>query len=111
MTWLAWHPWLINAMTHFCILWEIFFCVLIWRPLWRPLLLAGAVVMHLGIGACLGMWTFGLIMLVGCAAFLPNEPVRRLVAALATGRLRAQEPAPITAAGPVGQPAAGIDVP
>jgi hypothetical protein len=86
MTWLAWHPLLINVITHVSVLWEIFFCVLIWKPLWRPLVLAGAVILHIGIGACLGMWTFGLIMLVGCAAFLPNEPVRQWVAALAPGR-------------------------
>jgi len=80
MTWLAWHPWLVNAMTHVSILWEVSFCALIWRPRWRPLMLVGAVLLHVGIGACLAMWTFGLIMLVGCAAFLPNEAVRRLVA-------------------------------
>jgi hypothetical protein len=76
MTWLAWHPWFLNLITHISILWEISFCVLIWLPRWRPLMLAGAVVLHLGIGACLGMWTFGLIMLVGCASFLPSELVR-----------------------------------
>jgi hypothetical protein len=87
MTWLAWHPWLVNAMTHFSVVWEISFCVLIWKPLWRPIVLAGAVALHVGIGLCLGMWTFGLIMLVGCAAFLPNEMIRQLVAdALADAR-------------------------
>ncbi len=89
MTWLAWHPWLSNLMTHVSVLWEISFCVLIWRPRWRPVMLAGAVVMHVGIGACLGMWTFGLIMLVGCASFLPNEAVRQFVAALVPGRIAA----------------------
>ncbi|MBV8126168.1 MAG: HTTM domain-containing protein [Planctomycetaceae bacterium] len=89
MTWLAWHPWLSNLVTHVSVLWEIFFCVLIWRPRWRPVMLAGAVVMHVGIGACLGMWTFGLIMLVGCASFLPNEAVRQFVAALVPGRIAA----------------------
>ena len=78
MTWLAWHPYIVNVMTHVSVVWEISFCVLIWKPLWRPLVLAGAVLLHVGIGLCLGMWTFGLIMLVGCAAFLPNEAVRRL---------------------------------
>ena len=43
MTWLAWHPWLVNLMTHVSVIWEISFCVLIWRPLWRPLMLAGAI--------------------------------------------------------------------
>ena len=35
-------------------------------------MLAGAVVLHVGIGAFLGMWTFGLVMLIGCASFLPH---------------------------------------
>ena len=88
MTWLAWHPWLLNLASHVSVLWEIFFCTLIWRPRLRPLMLAVAVVLHVGIGACLGMWTFGLIMLVGCASFLPNEKVRDLAAALSRGRSR-----------------------
>jgi uncharacterized membrane protein YphA (DoxX/SURF4 family) len=86
MTWLAWHPWLLNLATHLSVLWEIFFCVLIWIPLWRPLMLAGAVVMHVAIGACMGMWTFGLIMLVGCASFLPNEVVQQWVAGMTPRR-------------------------
>ncbi len=73
MTWMAWHPWVVNLMTHVSVLWEVSFCVLIWKPRWRPFVLLGALPLHLGIGACLGMWTFGLIMLVGCAAFLPND--------------------------------------
>ena len=76
MTWLAWQPWLVNAMSHSTIVWEISFCVLVWQKRWRPLVLALAVVLHVGIGACLGMWTFGLIMLVGCASFLPNDLFR-----------------------------------
>jgi uncharacterized membrane protein YphA (DoxX/SURF4 family) len=97
MTWLAWHPWLINMMSHVSVVWEVAFCVLIWKPLWRPLMLVIAVVLHVGIGACLGMWTFGLIMLVGCASFLPNEAVRRLVGRLtgtremAAGAVRSRE--------------------
>jgi Vitamin K-dependent gamma-carboxylase len=76
MTWLAWHPWSVNLMSHFSVLWELSFCALVWRPRWRPFVLAGAVVLHVGIGACLGMWTFGLIMLVGCLAFVPVEWIR-----------------------------------
>jgi hypothetical protein len=89
MTWLAWHPWLVNIMTHVSVVWEISFCVLIWKPLWRPLVLVGAVLLHVGIGLCLGMWTFGLIMLVGCASFLPNEAVRRVVSVLQSKRVGA----------------------
>ena len=100
MTWMAWYPWLINLATHVSVLWEIFFCTLIWRPRLRPWMLAGAVVLHVGIGACLGMWTFALIMLVGCASFLPPDRVRDLVAALCRERSRAEAqagPAPFSA--------------
>jgi hypothetical protein len=86
MTWMAWHPWLVNIATHVSVLWEVFFCTLVWRPRLRPLMLAGAVVLHVGIGACLGMWTFALIMLVGCMSFLPPNQVRDLIAALARRR-------------------------
>ncbi len=82
MTWLAWHPHLLNLMTHISVLWEVSFAFLIWRPRLRPLMLVGGVALHLGIGACLGMWTFGLIMLVGCASFLPTETVGQVVARL-----------------------------
>src|SRR5271165_5501806 len=80
MTWLAWHPWIINAMSHASVFWEISFCVLVWQRRWRPLVLAMAVALHVGIGACLGMWTFGLIMLVGCASFLPEDLFRKAAA-------------------------------
>jgi Zn-dependent protease with chaperone function len=87
MTWLAWHPWLVNLITHASIAWELSFCVLIWLRLWRPPVLAGAVVLHLGIGLFLGMWTFGLVMLIGCASFLPAEAVRQFVAAWVPARV------------------------
>jgi hypothetical protein len=86
MTWLAWHPRLLNLATHVSVLWELSFCALIWLPRLRPPMLALAVLLHLGIGACLGMWTFGLIMLIGCASFLPDEAVRRFVAAVMSVR-------------------------
>lgn len=79
MTWLAEHPFVINAMTHLTVFWEIGFCVLVWNRLSRPIVLLLAVVLHAGIGICLGMWTFGLIMLVGCAAFVPPAMVRGLL--------------------------------
>jgi hypothetical protein len=103
MTWLAWHPWLLDLATHVSVLWELSFCALIWRPRLRPFVLVGAVVLHVGIGACLGMWTFGLIMLVGCASFLPPEAVRQLVDAVVQARSRAK---PAVLAFPAVTPAA-----
>jgi hypothetical protein len=92
MTWLAWHPWLVEMLTHFTVLWELSFCALIWVRQLRPLVLAGAVILHLGIGATVGIWTFSLIMLVGCASFLPAEGVRTLLARLTHQRKVKAEP-------------------
>ena len=35
--------------------------------------------MHLGIGLCLGMWTFGLAMIIGNLAFVSPQTVRGVV--------------------------------
>jgi hypothetical protein len=86
MTWLAWHPWAIELLSHFTVFWELMFCVLIWIPILRPLILFGSVILHLGIGACMGLWTFSLAMLIGCAAFLPPDAVAALVNKLARTR-------------------------
>jgi hypothetical protein len=86
MTWLAWYPWMVNVMTHVTIVWELSFAALIWNRWCRPVVLIGAVALHLGIGALLGMWTFGLIMLVGCSAFLPPEFAQALARSLTRQR-------------------------
>jgi hypothetical protein len=79
MTWLADWPRTISAMSHVTIVWETFYCVLIWSPRWRPVMLLLAIPLHLGIGICLGMMTFGLVMLIGNGAFVPPELVRRVL--------------------------------
>jgi Vitamin K-dependent gamma-carboxylase len=86
MTWLAWHPRLVELLSHITVFWELSFCVLIWVPALRPLVLFASLALHLGIGATMGLWTFSLAMLIGCAAFLPAEGVARLSAALRMSR-------------------------
>jgi Vitamin K-dependent gamma-carboxylase len=88
MTWTAWHPWAVELLSHFTVLWELSFCVLIWVPVLRPLVLAAAVVLHFGVGATMGLWTFSLAMLIGCASFLPADGVASLLADLSPGRER-----------------------
>jgi len=83
VTWLAWHPWPLNFLCHLTIAWELSFSVLIWNKMLRPLILFLSVIMHVGIGATLGLWTFSLIMMIGCASFLSNEGVRDVVESLA----------------------------
>jgi hypothetical protein len=77
MTWLAAWPLTVAVLTQLTVYWELFFCVLVWPRLLRPLVLALAIPLHLGIALCMGMITFGLVMLIGCVSFVPPWLVRR----------------------------------
>jgi hypothetical protein len=69
---------LVALMTQVTAWWEITFAVFVWPRLLRPLVLAIAIPLHLGIAICLGMITFGLVMLIGCLSFVPPEWIRSL---------------------------------
>ncbi len=79
MTWMAHWPLVLNLLTHVTIFWELFYCALIWPRATRPVMLALAVPLHLGIAFCLGMITFGLVMLIANLAFVPPHVVRALL--------------------------------
>jgi Vitamin K-dependent gamma-carboxylase len=76
VTFLRRWPWLINLITHVTLFWELFYVALIWPRWMRPVMLALAIPLHGGIAVCLGMITFGIIMLVGNLAFVPSEWLR-----------------------------------
>jgi len=77
LLWLAWHPRLVDLLTHMTLLWELTFVAFVWKPVFRPLVLLVGVTIHLGIGLFLGMWTFGLVMICTYIAFLPPGLFRR----------------------------------
>lgn len=79
VTWLASYPLLLALMTQVTVWWELSFCVLVWPRLARPLVLLLAIPLHLGIAFCMGMITFGLVMLIGCLSFVSPALVRRLL--------------------------------
>ena len=79
LTWLALFPELGQLMTHVTLLWELSFAYLIWVRRLRPVMLILGTGMHLGIGAFLGMWTFGLAMIFGYVAFLKPATVRKIL--------------------------------
>ncbi len=79
MTWMIHYRWLLALLTHLTVFWETFYCFLIWPKLTRPICLAMAVGVHLGIAICLGMKTFGLVMIIGNLAFVYPETVRDVV--------------------------------
>jgi hypothetical protein len=79
MTWLAGWPLLVNLLTHVTIVWEVSYAALVWPRLTRPIVLALAIPLHLGIACFLGMITFGLVMLIGNLAFVPPSIVRTVL--------------------------------
>ena len=82
LTWMAWTPWLPFLIAHVTVAWEVFFIVLVWNRRLRPLVLAMGIAMHIGIGAFLGMWTFGLIMTFAYLSFADPGIWRMRFAAL-----------------------------
>jgi predicted DCC family thiol-disulfide oxidoreductase YuxK len=79
-TWLAAWPILINALTHSSLLLELLYPVLVWVKILRPLMLAGAVMLHLGIAVVSpGLAEFALAMLTANLAFVSGTWLRALV--------------------------------
>ncbi|MFO0888083.1 MAG: DCC1-like thiol-disulfide oxidoreductase family protein [Isosphaeraceae bacterium] len=72
-------PIVLNLLTHASLALELLYPFLIWVPLLRPLMLAGAVMLHLGIAwVCPGLTEFGLAMIVANLAFVPGRRLRSL---------------------------------
>lgn len=80
MTWLGQWPLTINAITLIVVAWEISYIALVWPRLTRPIMIALAIPLHMGIAVCMGMITFGSIMLVGNFAFVSPWIIRSILA-------------------------------
>ena len=79
MTWIAHYPWIGEVITHTTILWEVAFWALIWVGPARPIMIVMGAIMHLGIGAFMGLWTFGLIMIFGNMSFWKDNEMERVI--------------------------------
>jgi hypothetical protein len=76
LTWLAAHPLAVNLITLATLFWEVSYPALVWPRLTRRLVLAMAVLVHLGIGLSMGMMEFGLAMIAANLAFVPAQTLR-----------------------------------
>ena len=72
-TWLAEYMWLVNLITLITLAWEVAYAFLIWPRMTRPIFLAIAFLVHIGIGLAMGMLTFGLVMVIGNMAFIDER--------------------------------------
>ncbi|MCA9107580.1 MAG: HTTM domain-containing protein [Planctomycetales bacterium] len=88
LTWLASYPFIIAALTHITVFWEVSYSALVWFRLTRPFIVVVSIPLHLGIAFGMGMITFGLIMIVGNMAFLAPSVVHSIL-----GRFGLDEPA------------------
>ena len=97
LTWMAWVPWLPYLIAHITVAWEVFFCVLVWNRTLRPVMLLVGTAMHFGIGAFLGMWTFGLIMTFAYFSFSDPQAWRARFERVFHGRKQFPTAVPPTA--------------
>ncbi len=72
LTWLIHFPFFMAFLTHLTVFWETFYVATIWPRYLRPVTLAIALMVHLGIAVHMGMITFGLAMIIGNSIFLPD---------------------------------------
>jgi hypothetical protein len=106
LTWLATWPLTVAVMTHLTIVWEVSYCALVWPRLTRPIVIVLAIPLHLGIAFGLGMITFGLVMLIGNAAFISPWVVRRVIEGAGQGGAADSQAAPTTSREKAQAPAA-----
>jgi len=86
LTWLIHARWLVALLTHVTVLWETFYCVLVWPRWLRPIILALAVAVHGFIAFALGMITFGLAMISANLVFVPPQMVESAVRRLSENK-------------------------
>jgi predicted DCC family thiol-disulfide oxidoreductase YuxK len=80
-TWLAAWPYALNVLTHVALALEVGYAILIWVRLFRPLVVAAMVAMHVGISLTApGLAEFGVAMIAANLAFVPGSWLRSLVA-------------------------------
>ena len=94
MTWLAWHPWAIELLSHFTVFWELTFCVLDLDTVFCDRSCFSSHWSFIWVSA--PAWACGRsrsAMLIGCAAFLPPGGVAELIKKLARAGDEGSRPA------------------
>lgn len=74
---LAQHYWLVNLLVYATLLLELAYPFLVWGRATRPFFLAGAIALHLGIAAMMGLYFFSGVMILGHLAFLRDDWLRQ----------------------------------
>ena len=75
LTFLRSSPYVLDALTHASVLFDLLFAMLIWNRLARPLLIGLSVVVWTSVSLITGLVGFAAIMVVANLAFVPSEAV------------------------------------
>ena len=99
LTWMVDWPITINVLTYTVLIWEISYCFLVWNRWLRPIVIAMAIPVHLGIALCFGMITFGLVMLAANLAFVSPTLIKEIATRLTNRKLSGPESQRLSGAG------------
>ena len=72
------HLWIAQTLTYLSILYQISFPILVWNKRIKPYLLIAGVLFHLGIAILMGIFSFGLIMIISYSLFLDDKQVEKI---------------------------------
>jgi hypothetical protein len=86
MDWLAWYPWIPMALSWFTMFIETFYFAGMWIPRLRVYWLGGIIALHMGIGLFLGLYLFGLVMILLSLSAFGYDIWRELAARRPTRR-------------------------
>jgi Vitamin K-dependent gamma-carboxylase len=70
---LSMYPVMIKTMAYASIIWEVTFIFLVWKGMWRPVVLAVGVIFHLGTTLLLGLFVFPLTCFTAYLAFMDEH--------------------------------------
>lgn len=72
------HIWISKVLTYLSIIYQVSFPMLVWNKKIKPYLLISGVLFHLSIAIFMGIFSFGLIMIIGYVLFLNNRQIDQL---------------------------------
>ncbi len=90
LSFVAHFPILLSGAVYLLLLWELYFCALVWVPRLRLPMLAGGIFLHIGIAVFMNLPSFGFMMISIYLLFLSGPEVERAVARLVSRRLHPQ---------------------
>lgn len=76
LDWVSHFPLLVSFLTYMTLAWEIYFPALVWLKKWRPWLLVGGILLHIGIGSVVFIPFFAALMISSYATFLTPAEAR-----------------------------------